>query len=333
MLNKEKGITLIKLLIILIVIVMLATIVIIVIYNKINKGNKNTAENFEKYILGQDKNGRVLIGENGIINKKISLFRDDPLTKGIDEKTVFDVTVLYSYVNEKDIKRFIYAKYDNKVYKITCDIETNMSEKLEIIYTPSGREGEKLENGWTILYDNGDTFEAISPKAMGKLRLGYSEDTKKEKEKLKETIESYNTAIKEINEYCKELKGLPKNIGVRSVGTAIETTEEKYSSASLKRWNAKYDGVMLEEDINFEQDLIRMRYWKVIDVEESYWIASRCVDEKVNGLDSGDIHFGVRKFSDEEDAGFLNLIDINSTGWVGGNYSESAVRPIITIKK
>ena len=211
----------------------------------IGKANGGNNGDLEKYILGADGNGRNLIGEDGIFNLDLSnpSFKDDPLTEDVNEVETLGVKYLTLGSNEDYTKIFIYAKYDNKAYKITGDKDTFKSEKLEVIYEPKGTEGQETAEGWTILYDNGSTVEAVSPTAMGELRLGYAEGTTDSDTQLSQAIESYNSAITTINNYCKNLEGLPTNSRVRSVGASAETTTVYYSSDYLKNLNSAYNGV------------------------------------------------------------------------------------------
>ena len=290
---------------------------------RIGSSKSDVDEDLEKYIMGADKTGRPL---NAIMDMENMVFIDDPLTEDVDETQTLGVGYLNSGYNEDTTKGFIYAKYNNKAYKITCNITTFKSEKLEVIYEPKGTEGQTTAEGWTILYDNGTTAEEVSPKALGSLRLGYSETATTNETQLTEAIESYNNAIDIINTYCRNLTGLPTNTGVRSVGASSETTTTKYSSDNLATWNSTYNGVGLIGDINYEQDLVRMSYWEVVYTGERYWMASR------NAGESEEIMFCVN-FMDVN-GGFEGsaLWEFNAYGVASGNSSSYAVRPIITIE-
>lgn len=292
-----------------------------------NGGNpSDIPEDFEKYIMGQDKKGRKIFGENGILDIDSEAFLDDPLTTDVDETQTLHVEYLINGYNENMTKIFCYVKYANKAYKVIVNTSYN-SEKLELIYEPKGKEGQKTEDGWTILYDNGATAEAVSPTAMGDLRLGYSEGTTESETQLTEAIDSYNNAITIINNYCKTLDGLPTNSGIRSVGAKSETTTTKYSSTNLLNWNSKYNEVGLNGDTNYEQDLVRMAYWKVHNVQKPYWIASRFIFE-----DPDSIFFTVYGMYNN---GTVNIDDelwnISDDGTAEGKSVSWRVRPIITI--
>ncbi len=295
----------------------------------IGKANGGNNGDLEKYILGADGNGRILVGEDGIIDLDNFSFKDDPLTADVDEAETLGVELLIPAYNKDITKFFIYAKYDNKAYKIICDATTYKSEELEVIYEPKGKEGQKTTDEWTILYDNGSTAEAVSPTAMGELRLGYAEGTTDSDTQLSQAIESYNSAITTINNYCKNLEGLPTNSGVRSVGASEETTTTKYSSDNLAKWNSACNGVVLEGDTNFEQDLVRMTYWGVNNVGATYWLASRVV---YGSSDSVQFSVNFIRETGGIDFGDYFLCNIDSSGNANGKSNSLAVRPIITIE-
>lgn len=267
------------------------------------------------------------MGKNGVFDGET--FLDDPLTENVDETQTLGTEYLALSMDGQMTKYFIYAKYNNKAYKITIDSNTYKSESLELIYEPKGKEGQKTPEGWTILYDNGATAEAVSPKAMGKLTLGHAETTTDSASQLTEAIESYNNAIEIINQYCKSLKELPNNSGVRSVGAENEKTENTYSSEKLSKWNSQYNGVGLNGDMNYEQDFVRMAYWGVNNVGTIYWMASRIVLE---GSDM--VGFFMLYVSEENgNPGYDNghIWNVKSSGVATGGNNSRAVRPIITI--
>ena len=301
-------------------------------YIKDNTKKTDSNTDFEKYILGPDGKGRTLIGENGIIDDNNN-FIDDPLTD-VDETKTLSVEYLTVGFNENDTKLLVYVKYSNKAYRVTTDgtadgVSTK-SEKLELVYEPKGTEGQKTADGWTILYDNENTIEAVSPETMGTLRLGYAEGTTDSETKITEAINSYNNAITIINDYCKSLGNIPTNNGIRSVGAGTETTTDKYYSDNLKKINSKYNGVGLKGDINYEQDFVRMAYWNVDNVGKAYWMASRCARD-----DSPYTEFYVRHIDESGLYSGATLLNVlwNSDGTATANEDSFAVRPIITINK
>ena len=305
--------------------------------NDAGSGNQTgSLTDFEKYILGQAGTGRPLFefdGENivgGIFN--YSEFLDDPETENVDETETLGVEFLTTGINENFTKEFVYAKYDNKVYRVIVDLATYSSERpLEVVYEPQGREGQTTADGWKILYDNGTTVEAVSTRALGRLSLGCSKTATDSATRLTEAIDSYNNAITRINNYCKnELTGLPTNSNVRSVGASSETSDEasnKYTSPNLENRNSAYNGVGKKGDTLFEQDLVRMAYHEVLATGTSYWMASRVVNE-----DSDYVNFNVNYVYEDGSFYIYSLWDVDASGDANGHSFSYAVRPIITIQ-
>ncbi len=285
---------------------------------------------FRKYILGQDETGRPILE----ILDLASGFKDDESTKDVDETQTLGVETLITYVGEEGSKFVYCVKYDNKAYKIICSNMIGNTESLELIYTPQGREGEKTTEGWTILYDNGETLEAISPTTWGDLDIGYTSTTTDE-QKLSDSIDAYNNAISTINTYCQNLEGLPINNGVRSIGASIDTTTDMYNGIPTDWTTSTYNGVGKAGDTFFEDDLVRAAYWGVAKTTDSssYYIASRYI---LNGsFESYErLSFCIFLISNN------GTMHLDSTGiWSvtsDGNASASGiigfgVRPIITI--
>lgn len=281
-------------------------------------------DDLERYVLGANKTGRPL---TDIMNMGSMSFIDDSTTEEVDETQTLGVGVLQRAVNENGTKGFLYAKYDEKAYKIVWDAATNNTEKLELIYTPKGNEGRTTAEGWTILYDNGATVEAVSPTVMGELRLGYSEGTTDSEQQLTEAIESYNGAIGTINTYCKELEGLPSNSGVRSVGASSDTGG--YYNGIPTDWPgaSTYNGKGKAGDTNYEQDLVRMSYWGVNNVGEYYWMASRCAVSAV-----GMALMNVRSVNTGGSVVTSVLWQVHASGAGSGRGYGLAVRPVITVR-
>jgi Tfp pilus assembly protein PilE len=295
---------------------------------------------FEKYILGQEKTGRNLYeiyydedGESG--------FKDDPDTNNIDEKTMLNVGYLFEM--EIEFKDFWYVKYDKSVYKINVeygndDANVINSKSIELIYTQKGNEGKKLSGnyeGWTILYDNGDTVEAISPNAMGTvLYLGYAQETTDTTQQLNEAIKSYNNAIELINDACKNLS-LPENKNVRSVGASKEITSSKYTLKKFENLESSFNGVALDEDESWEQDVVRMAYYDVFSSENNhdYWIASREILETENETGEN-LRFRVRDtfYNCKNLVASIDIFEVNMENGVGkGERIGRYLRPIITV--
>jgi len=252
-------------------------------------------QDLKRYILGPAETGRPFTDIAVTTDGETFTFIDDELTPEVDETETLNVQLLCGTNNEDNTKILGYIKCNDQAYKVTLDTAYN-TEDLDLIYTPKEFEGEDLGevtgdssyNGWTILYNNGNTLEAVSPQTMGTLKIRSTSNS--EGLKFSEYIDLYyNNAIKTINDYCKnELTGLPSNSSVRSVGSAIETSNDennKYKSSNLAAWNSEYNGVGKKGDILYVEDCMRMSYYGVLGSEERYWIASRVVHEFSDNVD------------------------------------------------
>ena len=193
---------------------------------------------FEKYVLGENLEGRAI---TEIVDPSTWTFIDDEKTTDVDETQTLGARLLCAGSNGDNTKGYAFAEYEDVAYKFEFDMTTMKTANLVEAYTKEGLEGKDLGvetgdsqyNGWTIIYDNGDgTVEAVSPTAMGSLTLGSGDETAQTpgdvnengtpNESIDKAIYSYNNAITRINDYCKNLEGLPTNIGVRSVGAATD---------------------------------------------------------------------------------------------------------------
>ena len=306
----------------------------------INAYTGETAGAFEKYVLGETPGQKNL---QTILNMETMTFIDE-------EETISNASTAVKFLtigqNEDLTKVYIYAKYEEVAYKIICDTDTYMTESVEEIYRKQGYEGRDLGelkegyDGWTIIYDNGDgTVEAVSPTVMAKdgtpgPRLGYSEGTTDQTQRVEEAIASYNSAIDTINEYCRNLEGLPSNEGVRSVGAATDPRpnlegENAYNGipAEWKNNVAEiYNGRGKAGDTAYEQDLVRMSYYDVADCDTDYWMASRCVYSGSSSVD-----FNVLVVATGGLCGGNDLWNVYSSGRASGDRNSYVVRPVIRV--
>lgn len=290
------------------------------------KGNKYTISNtgeiklgteLEQYILGDELKGRNLDEIYSFDTKKF-----------IDNDKVKFMYFLSD--NENAMLAFMYIKYNNEAiyrFKISFDFDTNASttvasEGVKEIYKPSGNEGKPLSEvtgnndykDWTIIYDNGDTVEAVYNYAMGEIGLGAeyektdfanNEEAKKEADldndttvsELEKAIYSYNHSIDTINNYCKNLTGLPTNTNVRSVGARTDTPKEYYTFENVKideEGSNKINIKARKPDMEYEADVARLMFYNIAKAtkkgfteESKYLFASRRtykLDMEVDGI-------------------------------------------------
>lgn len=174
---------------------------------------------------------------------------------------------------------------------------------------------------------------------MGKLELGWNDESVNVTSDLDSdgtisdnddiVIESYNNAIKRINDYCGELVTATDNEGVRSVG-ASKDISGNYSSSKFNLWN-KNNVILKDEDKYEEEDIAKMLYWGIINSDEEYWIASRKVNEEEVVIY---FHISTNQYifsSKDVDfrTGDLVLVTHEDGTWGNGISYTRAVRPIV----
>ena len=273
----------------------------------------------EKYVLGDNLQGQAM--------RNLTIDGNYKNLKQLKGKSVEYLTdsEYYSNKQQETADRAIYVKYNNKAYRIVVNgsisnISNSTTKSVAMIYEPKGKEGQKVKYSydgtqannkeWTVLYDNGDKVEIISPESIGSLKLGYEDEEAQGSNKAEKVIYSYNHAIERINNYTASLVTNTNKISVRSTGSNPNNPNsrntEKYISDLLANWTPNQsasnlgfttlNGVAERGDNNSEKDLVRMAYWGVSSTKKAYWLASRYVDAysdnvyfSVDAVDSGGI--------------------------------------------
>lgn len=210
-----------------------------------NQPNNTAPDDLEKYILGENKQGRALdqIITNGDFNNG---FKDDEvLTPNINEAEKIDpVTMIFSEVGDKLVIYF-YIKYndDGNLYRFKIeapDLDTEQAETtpiseqegIKVISVSNPDVGKELTlNGveYIVLYGEGEKTEGaqlITKNAMqnngNNINLGYDANvfdgitvnpfdgnkTKEDAEpylEIEKAVLAYNNAVKRLNDICYEL--------------------------------------------------------------------------------------------------------------------------------
>ena len=140
----------------------------------------------EKYALGDNLQGQAM--------KNLMIDDSYKNLKQLNGKNVEYLTQgpYYSNKQQETADAAIYVKYNNKAYRIVVNgsisrgsifnISNRTTKSVAMIYEPKGKEGQKVKYSydgtqannkeWTVLYDNGDSVEIISPESRGSLRFG-----------------------------------------------------------------------------------------------------------------------------------------------------------------
>lgn len=293
----------------------------------------------EKYFLGENGEGIELFS---ILNGEDRSFMDnDTMPEANSQITFLDA------INYDANTIYVYAKYNNAAYRVVTGYSNDSypTKSVSLVYTPDteGKEGTKViysydgtkehEEEWTILYNNGDNIEIVSPNTMGSLTLGYDDEQAQGDSNLEKAIYSYNNAVARINKYCSDLITNTNKLAVRSVGSNPNNPSSEnttmYTSENLAKWNAAYNGRGKSRDTNLEQDIVRMSYWGVnkSEDENDYWLASRRVNE-----DSGSVTFSVRNvYSGGSADSYRNLWYVPSSGSAYYFRNGCSARPVVKI--
>ena len=265
-----------------------------------------------------------------------------------------------TFTNEDGV-RCTYISYKNSLYILKFNDGSNTSAvttDLEYLYSTKRNEGKKVEYSydgtdankkeWTVLYDNGDTLEIISPEAIGTLKLGAEDKEAQGSNAWEKAVYSYNHAIEKINNYTASLVTNPNKISVRSVGSNPSNPNyrntTKYTSETIEKWNCniggkynnntqKYEGgtpvtvngIGEIGENNSEQDLTQMRALGILD-KGYYWLASRYAF-----TDSNYVSFCVYEVSWRGESSNCVLFSASSNGYAHANSYENAVCPVVKV--
>ena len=178
----------------------------------------------ETYFLGQDRQGLNLMSLATSTNEA-----------GLPAFEKGDTLAFYA--GETAMVGNILVKYNDKAYKIKTEYDLSdqdnialISKSVELVYEPSGREGQKItfshdgatenETEWTILYDNETNVEIVCPSTLGSsLTLGPNDKNALGSTNIEKAVYSYNNAITRINTYAANLVTNTNKISVRNVGS------------------------------------------------------------------------------------------------------------------
>ena len=224
---------------------------------------------------------KELIGENGKIITEIAEYSgssQDVYNINFNNKKIHFITrtAYCSYAIE----------YNNNMYNLVLTFKNEpTTQSVDYIMTSTGiqeKEGKKVDYSydgteankkeWTVLYDNGDTLEIISPEAIGSLTLGTNDTEAQGNNDFEKAVYSYNHAIDRINNYTASLVTNLNKISVRSVGSNPSNPNSRNTE--------KYMSIIEEADNNRNQDLLKMYNLGILYPESGYWLASRFVEKE-----------------------------------------------------
>lgn len=123
-------------------------------------------ELMRKYVMGPTGNGREASQIADMSTYEVTSFKDDPESINNASTTI---TKVRQAADETKTKEIVYAKYNDRLYKIVLDRATLFTESVELI--TMGREGQTVKydsNGdetpedWIVLTDRNGLVEIVS---------------------------------------------------------------------------------------------------------------------------------------------------------------------------
>ena len=317
------------------------------------KGNEvlSDLETLERYFLGENKTGRDLFemldtNTMKFINNENEIIPNAGSSLRVLVPIGVDVGGSTSDINETYMIMHVYVVYNNKAYRIEYHqnlMEGNApatTQSVAFVYEQKGREGQTIEYSydgteankkeWKIIYDNGTNVEIVSPDVISNLTLGARDTNAIGEDNVDKAINSYNNAVDRLNNYCASLVTNPdRKISVRSVGSNQNGTSSQedtfYSSEQLATLaRGKYNGKAKIEDLNYEQDIVRMSFHNVPDSESAYWLASRAICEI-----PGEVRLYVRTSVNYVFDSQGNICDITNNS--NGMSQTYGVRPVVKL--
>ena len=247
----------------------------------------------KEYFLGEDKSIATKINAPSPGNMWFEIPNSDENIEVID----FD---MYNGI--------MTTLYNKKIFILNLDFSTETVDctGVQLVNKTKGREGKKVlysydgSNAnlkeWTIIHDNGDNVEILSPDVFGRLTLGIADtsiDTNDEEivaeadidgtegiSGVEATIYSYNHAIETIDNYCKGFITNENKLSVRSVGSdptnPLNESNDFFESEELS--GSYLNGVVKQEDRHYVSDLYQMICLNITgEVNDEYYLASRCI--------------------------------------------------------
>ena len=313
-------------------------------------------EYLRKELLGEDGKGKVVteIADTSGCNSWLMLIKfNNSEIKQQGETFTNEDEVLCTYVSYKNSLYILKFNDDSNTSAVTTDLEYlyrakgNGNEGKKVEYSYDGTDENKKE--WTVLYDNGDTLEIISPETIGTLKLGAEDEEAQGSNAWEKAVYSYNHAIERLNNYASSLVTNTNKVSVRNIGSNPSNPNyrntTKYTSETIENWNCviyreynsstgKYEGgtpvtvkgVAEVGENNYEQDLMQMSALGIKPAKNYYWFASRYVSANSNNVSF--CVYGVSWHGGLEEC---VLFDASSNGYAYVNSYEETVCPVVKV--
>lgn len=348
--NKNKGITLIALVITIIVLLILAGISIATLTGEngmLTKANTAKTQNEEATDLE-------------MVRLAVTTGKLENITEGTEINAAIQkelrktdsVATVEGDGEEKDIT------YNSKLYKI--NITTGTAELEKPFEKPNYNEATKtLKPGDFVTYDTGIDgvgkvlcrvlYDASSEyglqiitndciKQNGEyvdLTFGGDDyrwsDSDLKMEEYNRVKMEYNNIIKILNEEASKYLNQTYIIETRCVGSVPnnKNSETKTTAIYKNKYNDEIDTEIKEADTNYESDYEKLEMLNLLNTNKSYWLASRYNKEGPIYFGQG-IHFHIRTVGAEEDE--LPPIKGPARPYGNVNFVTHAMRPVFLLR-
>ena len=322
-LQKEKGITLIALIVTIIILIILAGISISAltgdngIIDQAHNAKEDTEiasweEQIDLAIIDAEKKHRDTTMENVIeelINKKV--INDE---SQVDKDTGTITTNEPSYVLEDKLADYvvIYAENQLKAGDYVNYVDKNGETRL-----------------CCVLYDKSSGYgvQIITMDTVGEVTIG-SEESREE------AYKEYNNAIEKLNNEAMKYMNTTYTADARCVGSVPndKNSDGGYYTVESDNWFYEYSGMFKNADENYETDRLQVIKLKIDDINKDYWSASRYV--QIVESDSQDYKynsFSMRTLNGNGSSTW-GIFQIRNSGFQSLNIETKGLRPVFTLK-
>lgn len=288
--KKENGITLIALAVTIIVLIILAGISI-------------TTLTGEKGIINQARTNSENAQRESIIEKiEADLLKEKTKTGNTPSKEKLKEIIQENEYNKEELGEDSFVTKDGE-YTIDYDEIIGWKNYTTINELQAGKYVNYIDMAGNtikcvVLYDetynetNGTNYgvQIISADVVDTVTLGYSDETAVGSNDYNKSINSYNMAIKKLNDKAEEYLNRTYANSSRCVGSVPNNKNSESSQYYIRNdtWFEKYINVFKDSDANYMTDIKQMEVLNVKIASDEYWLASR------NIIDAGSSNgFGI----------------------------------------
>ena len=193
-------------------------------------------------------------------------------------------------------------------------------------------DGKGIERKCIVLYDNNSGYgvQIITMETVEDVTLGSNDETVNGETDFEKAMNSYNNAIDKLNKKAEEYINTTYVTDARSVGSVPndKNSESDFLTTSYS-YMESYNGKLRDEDSNYRTDYEKMNELGIKVLDEEYWLASRQLTS-YSSRGSG-IYFYISG-ADRYGRSGIVLCRISSDGKIEARTNEKGLRPIFTLR-